>query len=166
MFLTTPALTCSHRLLPTVCMHTRVSVRILLCQLTYTHIHTFSYTRKMAQLYTGVPTPFSPLRQSPPLYMGVYTAFPNTGRGCSCLACTHMHTQGSSAAAQPPPAAQHLLLQLLHFQPNPLYRQKLSKHFRLVYQAVQEHFVSSPARPSTRSKNVPGPVLGQLCVCQ
>lgn len=48
----------------------------------------------------------------------------------------------------------------------PLYRQKLSKHFRLVYQAVQEHFVFSPARPSTKSRNVPGPVLGQLCICQ
>lgn len=144
----------------------RVSVCIPLCQLTHTHLFLHGQMGQLGQLLTGVPTPFDPHRQSPPLYTGVYTAFPNTGRGHSCLACTHMHTQGSSTAAQPPPSAQRLLLQRLHFQPSPLYRQKLSKHFRLVYQAVQEHFVSSPARPSMRSRNVPGLVRGQLCICQ
>lgn len=55
MFLTTPALTCSHRLSPTVCMHTRVSVCIPLCQLT--HIHTFSYTGRWDSYTQVCPHP-------------------------------------------------------------------------------------------------------------
>lgn len=56
--------------------------------------------------------------------------------GCGQLACPLL----------PPPAlaAASLLLQLLRLFYSPLYRQKLSKHFRLVYRAVQEHFVSTP----------------------
>lgn len=57
MFLTTPALTYSHRLSPALCMCTRVSVCVPLCQLTYTHVRTFSYTGRWHNYTQVCPHP-------------------------------------------------------------------------------------------------------------
>lgn len=43
----------------------------------------------------------------------------------------------------------------------PFRRQRLSQHFRLVYRAVREHFVSAPAQPSRRIGSMPVSALGR-----
>lgn len=66
----------------------------------------------------------------------------------------------------PSPQQLVLLLQFLHLVHSPLHRQRLSKHSRLVYRAVQEHFVPFPTQPSRKIRNVPVSGGASCALCQ